>query len=135
MTANIRVGLAAAECVSPVRRDPSWFTWRPAYVIPAGAAVLLMAWMINAPSQTPGAWARVAKAVWTGKPVTSFQESSLILEATRGGVQLKQNGAALALAAEGAQPVAVSVSMQGAARARYVDDETGQVTITSVYGQ
>jgi hypothetical protein len=139
MTANIRVGLAAAQCVERPARSfwslPS-FNWKPVYILPATLFVFASAWWLNAPYSTSRAWSTVAKAVWTGRPVASFQDPVLILEATRSGVELKQNGAALALLPEaGSHPVAVSVSMQGAARARYVDDETGQVTITSVYGQ
>jgi hypothetical protein len=33
------------------------------------------------------------------------------------------------------RPVSVTLSVQGSARARYVDADTGQVTITGVYAQ
>jgi hypothetical protein len=34
-----------------------------------------------------------------------------------------------------AAPSVVSVSLQGSVRARYVDSDTGQVTVTNVYAQ
>jgi hypothetical protein len=41
----------------------------------------------------------------------------------------------LTLLHPGATDVTVSVNGAGSVGARYVDDETGQVTIASVYGQ
>ena len=41
----------------------------------------------------------------------------------------------LGLEQSGMRPVLFSVSAQGSASARYVDEETGQITITAVYEQ
>jgi hypothetical protein len=58
-----------------------------------------------------------------------------VVSATSSGIELRENGSALAVSQGAARPVAVSVSTQGSASARYVDTDTGQVTITSVYVQ
>ena len=51
------------------------------------------------------------------------------------GVELRRERRRAWRVAGAARPVTVSVSMQGSASARYVDPDTGQVTITSVYAQ
>ena len=49
MTANIRVGLAAGECVTPRERKVAAISWRPV-AIAAGLVVLLAgAWWLNIP--------------------------------------------------------------------------------------
>ena len=51
------------------------------------------------------------------------------------GIELRENGAWLGVTQGKDRPVAVSLNVKGTARARYVDEDTGQVTITSVYAQ
>ncbi len=46
-----------------------------------------------------------------------------------------KNGSAMGVSSSNTQPVATSVSFNGSASARYVDDDTGQVTISTVYVQ
>ena len=58
-----------------------------------------------------------------------------MVEVTPAGIKLFENGGALGVDQGGLRPVAVSVDAQGSASARYVDTDTGQVTITSVYVQ
>jgi hypothetical protein len=48
---------------------------------------------------------------------------------------LRENGGAVRISQGDLRPVNVSVSAQGSASARYVDADTGQVVITSVYVQ
>lgn len=127
MTANIRVGLAAGECVAPQKSDRIRLSYRPAMGLAGLFVVLLAAAWMKPWSNLP--W------MSSGKPVSlsEFSGSGPVLEASASGIELKQNGSALALTQGAERPVAVSVSTQGAARARYVDD--GQITITSVYVQ
>jgi hypothetical protein len=58
-----------------------------------------------------------------------------VVQATSKGVAVRAQGAMLTLLHPGATDVTVSVNGAGSVGARYVDDETGQVTIASVYGQ
>jgi hypothetical protein len=58
------------------------------------------------------------------------------LEANSSGIEVKQNGGALMLLNPArASNTAVFLSAPGSLRARYVDSETGQVTINYVYAQ
>ncbi len=121
MKANIHVGLEAGACIAD--RFP--------FLSPARA------WLAYA-----GTLALLAVAVWVGQsgPVVTpaVQDDRAVLAAVGGGIELQHGGAALALLhsrARDARDVTVSASAQGAMRARYVDAETGQVTINNVYVQ
>jgi anti-sigma factor RsiW len=51
MTANIRVGLAAGECVAPRRKKPAAFVgWKPVAAAAGVACVLSAAWWLNLPA-------------------------------------------------------------------------------------
>jgi hypothetical protein len=51
MTANIRVGLAAGECVAPRRKKPAAFVgWKPVAAAAGVACVLSAGWWLNLPS-------------------------------------------------------------------------------------
>ena len=139
MKANIRVGLAAGECVSlgAEREAPaSVWNWRPAAAIGGLMLVLTAAWMLNVPSSDIGvlqrAWTRAASGK-AGVPVE--QDHGPVVAASSEGIEFRENGAALGVSTGDAPPVAVSVSFSGSASARYVDDDTGQVTIATVYTQ
>jgi hypothetical protein len=135
MTANIRVGLAAGECVAPRPEKAVVWGWRPAAVM-AGAAVLLAgAWWLNMPPAETRALDRVVRSIWHVRGGGALEERGPVVSASSSGIELRENGSALAVSQGAARPVAVSVSMQGSASARYVDADTGQVTITSVYVQ
>ena len=49
MTANIRVGLAAGECVTPRERKVATFSWRPMAIAAGVIVVLAGAWWLNIP--------------------------------------------------------------------------------------
>lgn len=139
MSANIRVGLAAGECVArEPRRTPYLLLnkrWQQGMAV-AGLAVLLVgAWWFNMPASQHRALSRVGRALLEGRAVSLIAEPGTIAEVSPLGVQLKEDGNSLAVTNPSGRPVAVSVSLQGAARARYVDADTGQMTITTVYVQ
>ena len=143
MAANIHVGLAAGECVNPrgkagrVRRAiPD--RWRPvalASFATAMLAVLLIGgWWLNVPAQDTQALSRAMRSIWHGRTVVPV-EWGAVVEASSEGIELRKNGGSLGVSQDAAQLVNVSVSTQGSASANYVDQDTGQVTITSVYAQ
>lgn len=136
MTANIRVGLAAGECVAPRPRKAAPLGWRPAAVM-AGLAVLLAGgWWLNMPQAQTYALGHAMRAIWQGRAtVVAVDDRGLVVEATSSGVELRENGSTLGVSQGAARPLAVSLSVQGSASARYVDADTGQMTITSVYAQ
>jgi hypothetical protein len=128
MAANVRVGLAAGECVAPATEpaSASW-NWRPAGAVAGLAFVFGLAWWLNVP---PSDTAVLSKAFGVGRA----EERGPVVEATAAGIQFRENGSALGVKTGDAQPVSVSVSFDGSASARYVDD-AGQVTIATVYAQ
>ncbi len=121
MKANIRLGLAAGECVR------------------AGARPLRESFLSNR-GRTAVAFASVLALLVTGivlehpAPVTSKDEGPVV-QATGNGIQVREGGQALGLLNTGAQNVMYSMNAQGSMRARYVDPETGYVTSNNVYAQ
>jgi hypothetical protein len=137
MTANIHLGLSAGECVAPRRRKAVMMSWRPAAVMAGVAVLLATGWWLNMPPSTTRALGRALNSVVHGRTMPSVpaDESGLIVTADEKGIELHENGGSLGISQGSAPPLAVSVSMPGSASARYVDSDTGQVTITSVYAQ
>jgi hypothetical protein len=149
MTANIRVGLAAGECVAPRRHARRFIpagrfvpaarfvptSWRPvalASLVTALLAVLLVGgWWLNMPTQETQALSRAMRSIWHGRSVMQ-EERGPVIEASSDGIELRKDGGALGVSQDAAKLVSVSVSTQGSASAHYVDQDTGQVTITSV---
>jgi len=134
MTANIRVGLAAGECVTPRERKVAAISWRPAAVA-AGVAVLLAgAWWLNIPrADTEAIGNALRNMANRERMAVSQDEHGPVVGASSTGVELRENGGRLEIDQSGLAPVMFSVSAQGSASARYVDQDTGQVTITAVY--
>jgi hypothetical protein len=136
MTANIRVGLAAGECVAPRTRRRLTLNWRPAAVSVGLVLVLTAAWWLNVPASDTQTVGRAVRSLFqNGREGTLRPERGPVVEASSEGIELRENGSALGLAQRGLSPLTVSVSIEGSASARYIDDDTGQVTITSVYVQ
>jgi hypothetical protein len=135
MTANIRVGLAAGECVTPRERKVASISWRPAAI--AAGLVMLMAgaWWLNIPRTDTEAIGRALRDMATGNRATARQEDhDPVVGASSTGVELVENGGQMRIKQGGLEPVMFSVSTQGSASARYVED-SGQVTITATYVQ
>ena len=63
------------------------------------------------------------------------EERGPVIEASSEGIELRKGGGALGVSQDSGKLMTVSVSTQGSASAHYVDQDTGQVTITSVYAQ
>ncbi|MEP6538599.1 MAG: hypothetical protein ABJF23_24890 [Bryobacteraceae bacterium] len=120
MTGNIRVGLAAGECVGPVMGKSERLGWRAAAVLASGTALIMTAWWLNIPQSKH----------------LAVSGNAVRLEATAAGIEMKQNGGALVLLNQnGGSGSTIFVSTPGSLRARYVNAETGQVTINNVYAQ
>jgi hypothetical protein len=115
MKANIQLGLEAGECVGgPVRRR-AWLTWRTAAALASIAVVIAGGWWLHLPHS------RIQPA------------GDVVIEATAEGIELKEPQGALTLFHSAAAPVVVSASAEGAITARFVDDETGLVTVNNVF--
>jgi hypothetical protein len=134
MTANIRVGLAAGECVTLRERKAVSISWRPAAIV-AGLIVLMAgAWWLNMPRSDSETIGRALRDMATGRRAPQ-EERGPVVAASSSGVELLENGGRMGIEQRGLEPVMFSVSTQGSASARYVDQDTGQVTITATYVQ
>jgi hypothetical protein len=141
MTANIRVGFAAGECVAP--REKAWsmpVAWRVSLAGAGFACLLIAAWWVNMPKGETAALGKAVTAImhgreWQIRNGLVGEDSGSLVEASSAGIELRENGYRLGLLREGTRPASVTLSLQGAARARYIDSDTGQVTITSVYAE
>lgn len=136
MTANIRVGLAAGECVTPRERKVAPISWRPAAIVAGLVMLMAGAWWLNIPRTDTEAIGRAIRNIATGERTNSRpEERGPVVGASSLGVEVLENGGRMGIEQSGLQPVMYSVSTQGSASARYVDQDTGQVTITAVYDQ
>ncbi len=118
MQANIRLGLAAGECVRaadlPLRDRPLFTRTRAAVALASLMALLVTGVVLE-------------------RPAPAVHEDGTVLQHTANGIQVGQGGQAFRLMNNGAKNVTFSVNAQGSMGARYVDPETGLVTINSVY--
>ena len=127
MSANIRLGLSAGECVSVAEPSPrTAFVSRPRLSFAlAGLTVLAVLVAIEHPAlhRTPVAIA----------PPVQAQTGFSTLEASGDEVMVSSGDRGLSVPAPAGSNVISTVSAHGAVRSRYVDD-TG-VTIVNVYAE
>ena len=98
--------------------------------------VLAGAWWLNIPRTDTEAIGRAIRDMATGGRLSATQEErGPVVGASSAGVVLVENGGRMGIDQGGLEPVMFSVSTQGSASARYVDQDTGQVTITATYVQ
>lgn len=156
MTGNIRVGLAAGECIAGFEKRPRSLThivskprlaWHAAIVL-AGATVVVLTtlWFSLPKSELDHLMASLQQIRFEriGKVVRgpALLQEGIVLEASPTSIGIKENGGVMSLlqprslnptnAGDFARPV-ISVNMQGSAGARYVDADSGQVTTNRVY--
>ncbi len=119
MKANIRLGVAAGRCVETtvVQPAPQRGGWRtPALVLPV-LLFVIAGWILQSlhPPLTPA-------------------PPDFVVQASSAGIGVERNGRGFTLLQPRTEDVVFSVRGE-AAGARYVDQETGQVTISHVYAQ
>lgn len=125
MKANIRLGLAAGECVRGERM----------------AGPLALFGMLSG-ARTLTACASVLALVTAGlflqRPTPAppaMASEGAVLRATASGIELNQGGQTLSLLHVRSGDVTYSAGAQGSMRAGYVDADTGNVTINNLYVQ
>jgi len=121
MKANIALGLAAGRIVEPVaiRQAPGGVEgsgWRVAVVMATLTGVLASGWLLRRPA--PGA----------GGPAWG----PAVAEASAEGVGIHEGQAGMMLLAPAKESSVMLAGSAGGARARFIDAETGQVTIHHV---
>jgi hypothetical protein len=118
MKANIRLGLAAGEIVRNSRSEERRTLVRPRALVAAGCvAALLMA----------GFWLQYPA------PRLAARDRGVRLEMTEAGIALRDGNRVMTLVNGRQSGVVYTAGAQGVMRARFVDSETGQVTINNVY--
>ena len=130
MTGNINVGVAAGRCIEKVGVH-RLRGWRGPLVIAGLSVVFIAGWFLNMPHRDTAQILSAFHSAWSGAQT----RNGTIVQTTATGIAVRTQGAMLTLLHPGATDVTVSVSGTASVGARYVDDETGQVTITNVYGQ
>ncbi|MGC8760693.1 MAG: anti-sigma factor family protein [Bryobacteraceae bacterium] len=123
MKANIRLGVTAGAIVGAraYRVGASGSLWKPALVVAAAFAVVLVAGHVLERSRPP-------------RPAAS-PGAEVVLRATPEGLSVDWGHGDVAVFGAGRTPVATAVSWDGSARAPFLDEETGQVTIYNVAAQ
>jgi hypothetical protein len=119
MRANIRLGLAAGECVRT-----SAGTWRDSPRFSGARATLALASVLAL---------MVTGLMLEGPTPRMPRSNEPMVQATVNGIQSRSGDQAFGLMHSGASSVSYTVGAQGTLGARYTDPETGQVTMTKVY--
>jgi hypothetical protein len=120
MKANVRLGLAAGECVRGIEnplRHGRFVTGARAAVALASIVTLVVTGILLQPT------------------TTALAEDRTVIQTTVDGIQVGTSEQAFRLMNNGAQNVTYSVGAQGSMGARYVDPKTGYVTINKVYAE
>ena len=127
MRANIRLGIAASDAISAYSTGPSagpaqGMSWRMA-ALAAGVVMML----------SVGYWMMAMKK---SEQVAAMRgPDPIVLEASERGVGMSDGVKGMQLRGPDTNHRAamVTVSTEGSAGARYVDEETGQITVNHVY--
>jgi hypothetical protein len=116
MQANIHLGLSAGECIAPRKRQ----AWIPLPMAAALASLLVIAAAGTYYHQSVGLPARAVAPV---------------LETSGAGIQARDGNDVLEFVNRSSQAPIRTVSAGGEVRSRYVDGDSGDVTIVNVSAQ
>lgn len=129
MRANIHVGFEAGQCVREVAES----RLRNPRLAVAFACLLVLAaagFFLRESKSQREPMARIA-----GSPSGSAMVQTTMLQSGPEGLELSSGAASITLLSHRGAVINQTVSAQGEIRARYVDGETGSVTINNVYLQ
>jgi hypothetical protein len=129
MEGNIVVGLAAARCIEKKPRSRN-LVLKCSFA--SGIALLfILGWITHVPSQQTERLYTTLAGAFTGHRAHPYQGP--VLRSLPDGIVVGSPEGSLTIL----HPASAVISASGTSSvaARYVDDETGQVTITKVYGQ
>ena len=118
MRANIRLGLEAGACVRTSRLAN---VWNPRFTVAFASLLLLVASSLFMRDGMPR--------------VTAVESVIPILQSSGSGIELRTGSNSLTLLNHNGSAANQTVSAQGRIAARYIDRETGAVTINNVYLQ
>jgi len=129
MTGNIAVGLAAAQCIEHVdsRRRRFWIR----ILVACGVIVLMtLAWMTHIPESDT---ARIWQAITSVGRSRAAAPTTPVLSSTVNGLAVSSRTAGLKIITPASSTV--YCSGPGTLRSAFIDAETGESTIVSVYGR
>ena len=129
MVGNIAVGVDAARCIDNVGRH-RFRSWRGAFVGAGLTAIFLAGWSMNIPKEQSQ---HLSNAVRRFMGFQVSQAAGTTVQTTPEGIAVHAQGATLTMMHSGSAVVTVAGS--SSVGARYVDEDSGEVTITNVYGQ
>ncbi|HEY4084627.1 MAG TPA: hypothetical protein VGM43_01755 [Bryobacteraceae bacterium] len=121
MRANIRLGLAAGECVAPGAAESAARPWFPRFAYSVAGVIVLLGAGMFLRGLLPHPELPISRAT--------------IVESTAKGIQVRTTAGTMTLLNQSDAEPDQTITSQGAVRARYVDGNTGTVTITSVYAE
>jgi hypothetical protein len=129
MTGNIAVGVAAGRCIDSIGHRRR-ITFRGALVTGGLAALFALGWFTHIPKEDTQ---HLVAALRQAMGVRGSQSAGTIVRSSSDGIAVRTQGATLTFL----HPRSAVVSASGASgvTARYVDEDSGQVTITNVYAQ
>ena len=128
MLGNIGVGVAAARAIDKVRRGRSLLM--KSAIIAGMSALFVAGWITHVPrEQTVHLAASLRQIIGWDRP----QISGTQLKTTPDGIVVRTQGATLTIMHP--RSAVVVASGPWSMSARYVDEDSGQVTITKVYAQ
>ena len=122
------MGVAAARCIDNVGTER--FSLSSALVSVGLAVLFVIGWFTHIPLEQNLHLAASLERLVGFKNMSS---SATVLESTPEGIEVRSRGGTLTLL----HPASAIVSLSGnsTVTARYVDETTGQVTVTNVYGE
>lgn len=128
MLGNIVVGVAAARCIENVGRKRAWI---PRLAVVGGLTSFFVGgWVSHIPrEQTAHLASSLSRMVGIGQTPRLGD----VVQTTPTGIAVRSEGVTLTILHPPSAVVAVSGN--SSVEARYVDEDTGQLTITNVYGQ
>lgn len=127
MLGNIAVGVSAARCIE--RKPNTRKLLSPALFSIAFLCVFAVAWGTHIPAEQTQHIFSAIRGWWNEEGL----QTGTVLRSSPLGIAVRAQGTTLIMQ----HPRSATVSLSGgsAVEARFVDENTGQVTITSVYGQ
>ncbi|MDQ2713094.1 MAG: hypothetical protein M3Y24_12855 [Acidobacteriota bacterium] len=128
MLGNIVVGVSAARCIEKVLGKPKWLTRG---LVAAGLSALFVGgWLTHIP---PAETRHLVSSLSRFVGFERLPGPANIVQTTANGIAVRSQGVTLTIL----HPPTARVSLSGnsSVQARYIDEDTGQLTITNVYGQ
>lgn len=134
MSANIHLGLTAGEIVAQPKRRESinvwqdFWGWRTAAAAVGIVVLVGLAWWVNMPASTNQVLGRIV-----GNMIDPPDSRAVVVASPERGIEFRENGGVLGFAdLKNEVPLAVTVSNTEAS-AQYMDEDTGQLVIATVY--